>query len=84
MSSSFPCILFYDSSHFDDVLRAMNVGRGGVEHTLKTLAGRGLVRQVSPDLWALTESGLAEAKRKLGQNQVTQSKYDKPQVEVSA
>lgn len=73
-----------DHGHSIDVLRAMNVGRGGVEHTLKTLAGRGLVRQVSPGLWALTESGLIEAKRKLGQNQVTQSKYGKPQAEVSA
>lgn len=49
--------------HSIEVLRAMSVGYGGVEHTLKVMANRGLVAQVSPNHWALTAQGLAKAER---------------------
>jgi manganese/zinc/iron transport system permease protein len=52
-----------DHSHSLAVLRAMNLGRGGVKRSLEALASRGWVRQVAPDEWALTPEGLAEAKQ---------------------
>jgi manganese/zinc/iron transport system permease protein len=54
-----------DRAHAHDiaVLRTMNAGRGGVQHTLETLAGRHLVREVEPDRWALTPAGWEEAQR---------------------
>jgi manganese/zinc/iron transport system permease protein len=54
-----------DRAHAHDiaVLRTMNAGRGGVQHTLQTLAGRNLVREAEPEHWALTEAGWAEAER---------------------
>lgn len=52
-----------DHAHDIAVLRAMNAGRGGVQHTLETLAARNLVREVSPDHWALTPAGWEEAER---------------------
>jgi manganese/zinc/iron transport system permease protein len=54
-----------DHGHSVAVLRAMNRGRGGVTHSLEKLAERGLARQVGPDEWALTPSGLKEAERSL-------------------
>jgi manganese/zinc/iron transport system permease protein len=51
--------------HSAEVLRAMNAGRGGVEYTLKQLQGRGWVQQTSPNQWALTQTGMTEAKRLL-------------------
>ena len=51
--------------HSAEVLRAMNAGRGGVKYTLKQLQGRGLVQQTSPNQWALTQTGIAEAERLL-------------------
>ncbi|MDQ4077431.1 MAG: metal ABC transporter permease [Chloroflexota bacterium] len=47
--------------HSIDVLRAMNAGRGGIQHTLRTLKERGLVQQVGPDEWMLTDAGVREA-----------------------
>jgi manganese/zinc/iron transport system permease protein len=55
-----------DYGHPIDVLRAMNVGRGGVEHTLKTLEAQGLVQRAGANAWALTNEGFSEAKRRLG------------------
>lgn len=54
-----------DREHAHDiaVLRAMNAGRGGVQHTLEALASRDLVREVEPEHWALTPSGWQEAQR---------------------
>lgn len=49
--------------HSIEVLRAMNAGRGGVKHTLKTLADQGLVHRVGDDEWTLTEAGLVEAEQ---------------------
>ncbi len=52
-----------EHAHSITVLRAMSAGRGGVEYSLKELAARGLVRQVSPADWALTPEGQEEAER---------------------
>ena len=54
-----------DRTHAHDiaVLRAMNAGRGGVEHTLQQLQERGLVTERSTGHWALTPAGLEEAQR---------------------
>jgi manganese/zinc/iron transport system permease protein len=52
-----------DHGHSTAVLRAMSRGRGGVAHSLEQLEKQGWVRQVSPDEWTLTSSGLAEAER---------------------
>ena len=43
--------------HSIEVLRAMNAGRKGVAHTLKTLAEQGLVQQTISGDWILTEAG---------------------------
>ncbi len=47
--------------HSVEVLRAMNRYEGGVRHSLRALAADGLVREVSPDHWALTEVGVLRA-----------------------
>jgi manganese/zinc/iron transport system permease protein len=52
-----------EHGHSTAVLRAMNVGRGGVARTLEALEKRGLVRQVGDDNWTLTAEGRAEAER---------------------
>lgn len=55
--------------HHISVLRAMNLGRGGVQRTLKELAARGWVRPVGEESWALTSAGVQEARRWLAQHQ---------------
>ena len=45
------------------VLRTMDHGRGGVERTLRALEERGLVRETSPEKWALSAEGWEEARR---------------------
>lgn len=57
--------------HSVAVIRAMNAGRGGVEHTLKRLAAQGLVEPVEPGLWALTAAGLLEAGRQMNARTAT-------------
>ena len=52
-----------EHAHDIAVLRAMNVGRGGVARTLDLLAEQGLVVEQEPDKWALTAKGLKEAER---------------------
>lgn len=47
--------------HSVEALRAMNIGRGGVRHTLEVLASRNLVYQAAPNLWALTDAGIQES-----------------------
>jgi manganese/zinc/iron transport system permease protein len=47
--------------HNVQVLRAMNRYQGGVRHSLQTLSADGLVREVAPDHWALTDAGIHEA-----------------------
>ena len=47
--------------HSVEVLRAMNRYQGGVRHSLSALSSDGLVYEVTPDQWALTDSGVARA-----------------------
>jgi manganese/zinc/iron transport system permease protein len=47
--------------HNVEVLRAMSRYQGGVRHSLKSLSANGLVREVAPDYWALTDAGIQEA-----------------------
>lgn len=60
-------------AHSIEVLRAMNAGRKGVEHTLKTLAGQGLVRQTNNNEWIITAAGMAEAKQVISQQSHAQT-----------
>lgn len=59
--------------HSIEILRTMNRGRGGVEHTLKTLEKRGLVQAANGRLWALTARGVAEAQMILAQTDRNQA-----------
>jgi manganese/zinc/iron transport system permease protein len=52
-----------EHGHSMAVLRAMSTTPEGVAHALKQLEQRGHAREVSHDLWALTNEGLAQAKR---------------------
>lgn len=49
--------------HSIEVLRAMNAGRKGVEHTLKTLTDQGLVMQTETGDWTITAAGTVEAEQ---------------------
>jgi manganese/zinc/iron transport system permease protein len=53
----------WNHAHDIAVLRAMNIGRGGVARTLALLAEQGLVVEREPDQWALTEAGWREAEK---------------------
>ena len=50
-------------AHNVEVLRAMNRYQGGVRYSLRALAAEGLVREVSPGHWALTDAGAAKAEK---------------------
>lgn len=50
-------------AHSIAVLRAMNLGRGGVEASLNAAKERGWVEEVTPGEWALTDTGYAETQR---------------------
>lgn len=54
-----------DSSHAHEaaVIRTMRAGGGGVDHTLRRLQERGLVRKEGESRWALTPEGMREAQR---------------------
>ena len=56
-----------EHGHSVEVLRMMNMGRGGVAHTLDVLLNRGLVKQTSFNDWALTDEGIREAQKILTQ-----------------
>lgn len=47
--------------HSVEVLRAMNRYQGGVRHSLSALSADGLVYEVTPGQWVLTDSGVARA-----------------------
>lgn len=49
--------------HSVAVLRAMSVNPDGVSYALKQLRERGHARELSQDVWALTEEGLKQADR---------------------
>jgi manganese/zinc/iron transport system permease protein len=51
----------HEHGHSIAVLRAMSVNPDGVPHALRQLQERGHARQVSHDIWALTEAGLQQA-----------------------
>ncbi len=50
-------------AHSIEVLRAMSLGRGGVEASLKVAQGRGWVTEGTPGEWALTDAGILETER---------------------
>jgi manganese/zinc/iron transport system permease protein len=52
-----------EHGHSMAVLRAMSTNPEGVSHALKQLEERGHAREMSHDVWALTNEGLAQAKR---------------------
>jgi manganese/zinc/iron transport system permease protein len=52
-----------EHGHSIAALRAMNVGRGGVARTLHELGVRGWAVRLDSDRWALTSTGLSEARR---------------------
>ncbi|MEW6721506.1 MAG: metal ABC transporter permease [Thermodesulfobacteriota bacterium] len=52
--------------HPISVLRAMSMGHGGVDRSLKLLRQRGLVRKTETVTWSLTPAGLEEARRLAG------------------
>jgi len=52
--------------HSVAVLRTMSANPAGVSHALRQLEGRGHARELARDLWTLTEAGLAEARKTLG------------------
>lgn len=49
--------------HSMAVLRAMSTNPEGVSHALRQLEERGHAREVSHDVWTLTDEGLAQARR---------------------
>ena len=49
--------------HSTAVLRAMSTNPEGVSHALKQLEERGHARELSRDVWSLTNEGLAQAKQ---------------------
>ncbi len=49
--------------HSVDVLRAMNWQKGGIRKSLRVLADDGLVAEVSPGEWALTDAGIRRAEQ---------------------
>jgi manganese/zinc/iron transport system permease protein len=50
-----------EHGHSTAVLRAMSTNPEGVSHALRQLQERGHAREVSHDVWALTEDGLKQA-----------------------
>lgn len=72
--------------HSIEVLRAMNAGRKGVEHTLKTLAEQGLVQQTTSEDWLLTAAGTKEAQQLISEQNQTQTELTQAntKMEVSA
>ena len=54
-----------EHGHSVAVLRAMSPNPDGVSHALQQLSERGHAREVSHDVWALTEEGLAQASQNI-------------------
>jgi manganese/zinc/iron transport system permease protein len=52
-----------EHGHAIAVLRAMSTNPEGVPHALRQLQERGHAREVSHDVWVLTEEGLVQAKK---------------------
>ena len=58
-------------AHSIQTLRAMSIGRGGVQHSLLRLKELGLVEQMDEHDWALTPRGVEEARHKMNANHST-------------
>jgi manganese/zinc/iron transport system permease protein len=58
-------------AHSIQTLRAMSIGRGGVQHSLLRLKELGLVEQMDEHDWALTPRGVEEARQKMNANHST-------------
>ena len=56
--------------HAVEVLQAMSFQQGGIRHTLRTLAERNFVQELSSGQWGLTQSGIIEAERLLAEANV--------------
>lgn len=56
----------HEHGHSIAVLRAMSVNPDGVPHALRQLRERGHAREISHDVWALTEAGLQQAEKNAG------------------
>jgi manganese/zinc/iron transport system permease protein len=56
-----------EHGHSTAVLRAMSTNPDGVSHALRQLEERGHAREVSHDVWALTDEGLSQAHKNLRQ-----------------
>jgi manganese/zinc/iron transport system permease protein len=54
-----------EHGHSVAVLRSMSVNPEGVHHALKQLEERGHAREVSHDVWTLTDEGLTQASQNL-------------------
>lgn len=54
-----------EHGHSVAVLRAMSPNPDGVSHALRQLSERGHAREVSHDVWALTEEGLTQASQNI-------------------
>jgi hypothetical protein len=56
-----------EHGHSMAVLRAMSTNPDGVSHALRQLKERGHAREVSHDVWAVTDEGLIQAKKNVEQ-----------------
>jgi manganese/zinc/iron transport system permease protein len=63
----------HEKGHSIAVLRAMNAQRGGVAHSLETLAEQKLVQQPRPNHWLLTKAGMSAAEQFLRSTQQSQT-----------
>jgi hypothetical protein len=54
-----------EHGHSTAVLRAMSTNPEGVSHALRQLEERGHAREMSHDVWALTDEGLTQANENL-------------------
>jgi manganese/zinc/iron transport system permease protein len=57
----------HEHGHSTAVLRAMSTNPEGVSYALRQLQERGHAQEVSRDIWALTDEGLIQAKKNVGQ-----------------
>ena len=56
-----------DYAHSVAALEAIRMGRGDVQRSLEVLRERGLVREVAPGEWSLTDEGIRQAEQRFAQ-----------------
>jgi manganese/zinc/iron transport system permease protein len=66
--------------HDIDVLRAMNLGRGGVERSLRVLERRGWAEEIDGG-WLLTEEGMRNAEMGVRKSSIPNSELHTPHLE---